>query len=415
MTFSRLRHIAFFLVLLFAHGIAPAWSTPPSHWISSWTAVPDSPGPALQAQTIRQIVRTSVGGTQLRVRLSNLFGDAPLAIGAAHLALRDSGAAIRPGSGGALTFGKAKSVLIPPGESILSDPLTIEVAPLQELALSMFLPAGTGRSTIHGAGMQTAYLVPGDDLSQAKVLPSATTDDSRYFVTDVEVAANREDGTLVVVGDSIADGIGSTEDRNARWPDVLAQQLQRGGESPRIGVANAGIAGNRILRDAAKPFVGPSTLARFERDALAKPGVRWIILAQGINDIVASDMLADKQQHASVEELINAMRSLVRRARERGVRVWAATLMPYGGVRKPFVHSAEGEAKRQAVNAWIRDSGEFDAVLDFDLLMRDRERPDRLLHAFDSGDHLHPNDAGYVAMAATAHALIEQEVLRAGH
>jgi lysophospholipase L1-like esterase len=384
------------LILLFI--APPAWPAASPNWVSTWTAAPDSAGPALPPQTIRQIVRTSVGGSQLRVRLSNLFGTAPLTIQDVHIAVRDVGAAIRPGSGHALTFNGAAAVTVPQGESVLSDAAGMDVAALQELAVSMVLPAGAATSTIHGAGMQTAYLAPGAD-SSALAFPTGSTDDSRYFLTDVEVATAAGTQALVVVGDSIADGIGSTQDRNARWPDLLAQ-LQ-----PAVAVANAGIAGNRILRDGVKPFVGPSTLARFERDALDKPGVRWIVLAQGINDIVASDMLKAPAQQASGEQIIEGMRTLVRRAHARGVKAWGATLLPFGGVRAPFVHSAAGEGKRQAVNAWIRTSGEFDAVLDFDRLMRDPARPDRLRAEFDSGDHLHPNDAGYRAMAEAANVL----------
>jgi lysophospholipase L1-like esterase len=394
MKLFRLLRLALVLLL-----IAPAgWAAMPVQWVSTWAAAPDSAGPALPAQTIRQIVRTSAGGSQVRVRLSNLFGTAPLTIDKVHIAVRDSGAAIRPGSGHALTFNGAASVTIPTGESVLSDAAGMDVAALQELAVSMVLPAGAGVSTIHGAGMQTAYLAPGAD-SSALAFPAGTTDDSRYFLTGVEVAAAPGTPAIVVVGDSIADGIGSTPDRNARWPDVLAQ-LQ-----PAVAVANAGIAGNRILRDGAKPFVGPSTLARFERDALDQPGVRWIVLAHGINDIVASDMLREPAQHASSEQIIEGMRTLVRRAHARGVKVWGATLLPFGGVKAPLVHSVAGEAKRQAVNAWMRASGEFDVVLDADLLMRDPAQPERLRVEFDSGDHLHPNDAGHRAMAEAANVL----------
>lgn len=393
---KRFRLLRLALLLLLA--VPAAWAATPVHWVSTWTASPDSAGPALPPQTIRQIVRTSAGGTQVRVRLSNLFGTAPLTVDKVHVAVRDAGAAIRPGSGHALTFDGASSVTIPPGESVLSDAAGMDVAALQELAVSMTLPAGADASTLHGAGMQTAYLAPGAD-SAAIVFPAGPTDDSRYFLTDVEVAAAPGTPAIVIVGDSITDGIGSTEDRNARWPDVLAQ-LQ-----PAVAVANAGIAGNRILRDAARPFVGPGTLARFERDALDKPGVRWIVLAQGINDIVASDMLKDPAQQASAAEIVEGLRTLVRRVHARGVKVWGATLMPFAGVKAPFVHSAAGEAKRQAVNAWIRTAGEFDAVLDADRLMRDPARPDRLQARFDSGDHLHPNDAGYRAMGEAASAL----------
>ena len=397
MKLSPLQRIAFVLLLV----ATPAWPAVPTHWVSTWTAPPDSAGPALPAQTIRQVVRTSAGGSRVQVRLSNLFGTTPLMIGSARIAVRDSGASIRTGSDRALTFGGAASVAIAPGASVLSDATGMDVAALQELAVSIHLPAGSGPSTLHGAGMQTAYIAAGQDSSRAVTLAAGSTDDSRYFLTDVEVEADAGTQALVVVGDSIADGIGSTQDRHTRWPDALAESLKH----VPVAVINAGIAGNRLLNDGARPFVGPSTLARFERDALAKPGVRWVVLAQGINDIVASDMLADPAQQVSAEQLIDGMRSLIRRAHDKGVRIWGATLLPLGGVKRPFIHSAAGEAKRQTVNAWIRGSGEFDAVLDVDRLMRDPAQPDRLLPRFDSGDHLHPNDAGYRAMAAAAGAL----------
>lgn len=402
MNLCQLLRLALVLLL-----IAPvAWSaTPatPAHWVSTWTAPPDSAGPPLQAGTIRQVVRTSAGGAQVRIRLSNLFGTSKLFIGNAHIAVYDTGANIRSGSSHALTFKGSSSIAIPTGESVLSDAVDMNVAALQELTVSLYLPAGSGTSTLHGAGMRTAYLASADN-SRAIAFPAGTTDDSRYFLTDVEVAADAGTSAFVVVGDSIADGIGSTPDRNARWPDLLAQTL------PGVAVVNAGIAGNRMLRGAAKPFVGAGTLDRFERDALSKPGVGWILLAQGINDIVASDMLKDPAQQASTEELIEGMRSLIRRAHERGVKVWGATLLPLRGVKPPFIHSVAGEAKRQAVNRWIRGSGEFDAVIDFDQLMRDPGQPDRLLARFDSGDHLHPNDAGYQVMAEATSAMWKKKL-----
>jgi lysophospholipase L1-like esterase len=405
MKLSRLLRIALVPLVIAAHGMslaAPTASTMPASWVGTWTAPPDSAGPALKPGTVRQIVRSSAGGSRVRIRLSNLFGSAPLTIDNAGIAVRSSGADIRAGSDHALTFKGSPAVTIAPGQAVLSDDIRMDVAPLQELAVSLYLPAGAARSTVHGVGMQTAYIAPGSDSSRAAVFPPASRDDSRYFLTDVEVAAEAGARAIAVVGDSIADGVGSTLDRNARWPDVLAEKLGQGSAHPPVAVLNAGIAGNRILNDAAEPFVGPSVLSRFERDALDKPGVRWIVLAQGINDITASDMLKDPAQHVSADQVIGGMRSLIQRAHGRGLKVWGATLLPLAGVEPPFIHSAEGEAKRQAINAWIRTSGEFDAVFDADQLMRDPAQPNRLLPRFDSGDHLHPNDAGYQVMAQAA-------------
>lgn len=403
MNAPRPQRLVFALLLLAAHAI-PVAAAAPGPWVATWMAAPDSSGAPLPPGTIRQVVRTSAGGTRVRIRLSNLFGAAPLAIGGARLAVHERDAAIRPGSSRALTFGGAAAVTIAKGESVVSDAVDMAVAPLQELALSLFLPDGAQVPTLHGAALQTAYLAAGDK-ADAGVFPAGSRGDSRYFLTDVEVEAAAGTGTIVVVGDSIADGIGSTQDANARWPDVLAQGLRQAGARPAVAVVNAGIAGNRLLRDGAKPFVGPATLARFERDALSKPGVRLVVLAHGLNDIVAADMLAAPEQQASAGQIIDGMRRLIAQAHAAGVRIWGATLAPLGGVEAPFVHSGAGEAKRRAVNAWIRDGGEFDAVLDFDELLRDAARPDRLLARFDSGDHLHPNDAGYRAMGEAASAL----------
>jgi lysophospholipase L1-like esterase len=391
------------LALTLAGSWASARSATRPDWVTTWTASPDSAGPALPAQTIRQIVRTSVGGGSVRVRLSNLHGTGAVSIGAAHVALRVSGSAIEPGSDRALTFNGKPAVTIAAGDSALSDALDMQVAPLRELAVSLYLPAGAGTSTIHGAGMQTAYIVRGAEATAAINFAGTETDDSRYFLTDVEVTFGANAHAIVVVGDSIADGIGSKDDANARWPDLLAERLTKSS----IAVVNAGIAGNRLLNGPSKPFVGPSALARFQRDALDKPGVRWIVLHEGINDISAGDMLASPAEQVSARQIIAGMQTLIRLAHEQGVRVCGGTLLPYGGVGKPFVHSEAAEAKRQEVNAWIRGSGEFDAVVDFDKVLRDPERPSRLLAAFDSGDHLHPNDRGYRAMAEAAAAVLD--------
>jgi lysophospholipase L1-like esterase len=391
------------LALTLAGSWTPALSATSSNWVTTWTAAPDSAGPALQPQTIRQIVRTSVGGGSVRIRLSNLHGTGAVSIGAAHVALRAAGSAIEPGSDRALTFNGHPAVTIAGGDSVLSDALDMDVAPLRELTVTLYLPAGAATSTIHGAGMQTAYIMRGVDATAATSFTGAETDDSRFFLTDVEVASGRTAHAIVVVGDSIADGIGSKDDANARWPDLLAERLTQSS----IAVVNAGIAGNRLLNGPSKPFVGPSALARFQRDALDKPGVRWIVLHEGINDISAGDMLAAPAGQVSAPQIIEGMRTLIRLAHERGMKICAGTLLPYGGVGKPFVHSEAAEAKRQEVNAWIRGSGAFDAVVDFDKALRDPERPSRLLAAFDSGDHLHPNDRGYRAMAEAAAAVLD--------
>jgi lysophospholipase L1-like esterase len=227
----------------------------------------------------------------------------------------------------------------------------------------------------------------------------------------VEVAAAADARTIVVIGDSITDGVGSALDANRRWPDALAERLQADPALASIAVVNSGIAGNRLLNDASAPFVGPSMLSRFERDALSKPGVRWILLLTGSNDISAADMLDTQRDKVSAQQIIAGMQQLIARAHAAGIKVYGATVLPKAGVRKPFVHTPEAQAKRNDLNAWIRSSGAFDAVVDFAQLMGDPARPDYLASAYDSGDHLHPNDAGYKAMAAAIDLRVFRETV----
>lgn len=398
---SPLKCAAAGVLLLLAAAIAPAQSiAKDAHWVAAWAAAMDSPGPALPAQTLRQIVRPSIAGSSVRIRLSNLFGTAPLTLGAVHLARRADGSAIQPASDHVVTFGGKPVVTLAKGDAVLSDPVALPVAAFEELAISVYLPHGAATSTIHSVGNQTVYIVPARDMTAAAALPAGDTDDSRYFLSDVEVAAGADARVIVALGDSITDGVGSTEERNARWPDALAARLQADPKLAAIAVVNAGVAGNRILNDADKPYRGPSTLNRFDRDALDKPGIRWIVLLQGGNDISAGEVLTSAKAKVSAEQIIQGMKTLIERAHAKGVKVIGATLLPKGGTTFPKAPSPAAEAKRQAVNAWIRGGGAFDAVVDFERVMRDPAQPDRLLPAYDSGDHLHPNDDGYRAMAA---------------
>jgi lysophospholipase L1-like esterase len=383
--------------LLLSSTLASAAAAPDEGWRTAFASAPDSDGPALPAQTLRQVVRTSAGGTRVRIRLSNQFGTAPLTIGAARLGLSAGGSRVAPGSDRTLSFGGRPTVTIAPGAGALSDPVDLAVGARQPLAVSLYLPGKVEVSTIHGAALQTAYLNAPGDATTAADFPSAATDDSRYFLSDVEVMGPDQGRTLAIVGDSIADGIGAGNDRDARWPNALAARLQGDPALASIGVANGGIAGNRLLHDGAAPFVGPSALARFERDALDKPGVRWILVHEGVNDIAATQMLAAPAQHVSAEQIEAGLRTLADRAHARGVRIWAGTLMPLAGTKR--FYSAAAERQRQAVNAWIRTAGVFDAVVDFDAALRDPLEPARLNPAYDSGDHLHPNEAGYRLMA----------------
>jgi lysophospholipase L1-like esterase len=399
-TLRSRRQTALMVLLLAMPGDAgTAFSAPPSGWVAAWGASPDSAGPSLSEKTVRQICRLSIGGSHIRIRLSNLFGARPLSIGSARVALHAGGPAIQPGTARALTFDGRANVAIPKGGSVVSDSIEFPAKALAQIAISIHVRDDGGASTIHGTALQTAYITRGD-ATEATVFPAGETDNSRYFLTDVEVAALPGARLVVVLGDSITDGVGSTEDRNARWPDALATRLQADPSLGSVAVVNAGISGNRILNDGRRPFIGPSSLSRFDRDVLEKPGLRFVILLQGSNDISAADMLTTPEDQVSARQIIDGMKALIAKAHTKGIRIFGATLLPREGVGKPFVNSEAGRAKRLEVNDWIRTSGAFDAVLDFERVMTDPARPGHLRAAFDSGDHLHPNDAGYAAMAA---------------
>jgi lysophospholipase L1-like esterase len=267
---------------------------------------------------------------------------------------------------------------------------------LQKLAVSIYVPADARyhASTIHNAALATAYITETGDATAAVQYPRDEVSGNRFFLTDVEVAGPATKHTLVAFGDSITDGVGSKENANERWPDYLAARLQADAKLKSIGVANAGIGGNRILHD----DYGPSAPARFDRDALDKPGVRWIVLLEGINDIGGSGYAWELKDKIVAQQLIDGMKTLIARAHARHVKVYGATLTPYGGSGWPY-HSVAGEKTRQQVNAWIRSPGAFDGVVDFDKAVRDPAAPEKMLAAYDSGDHLHPNSAGYRAMA----------------
>ena len=403
-TCSRVARViaATVIVAAIAGSSAATWTLqgrPDAVWVAAWGAAPDSPGPSIAGSTVRQIVRTSVAGSRVRLRFSNLFGSGPITLGPVRVALQASAGAIQPSSDRAVTFGGARVVTVARGQDTLSDPVNLALPALAHLAVTVHVPEGAGASTIHGVGHQTAYFLRGD-ATTVPVFPAGDADASRHFLTGVEVEAGRGAGTVVVLGDSITDGVGSTPDRDARWPDALATRLQTHPSTASIAVVNAGIAGNRLLNDGKPPFVGPSALSRFERDALNTPGVRWIILLQGSNDVSAADMLTTPEDQVSAAQIIDGMKALVARARARGIRIYGGTMLPREGVQKPFVNTDAGREKRRAINAWIRTAGAFDGVIDFEHALRDPARPDRLHPAFDSGDHLHPNDAGYAAMAA---------------
>ena len=367
-----------------------------AHWVGTWATAPVSQAPNaavnINNQTLRQIVRISLGGHRVRVRVSNAFGTAPLVVGAAHIANRDLDERIVPGSGGPLTFSGNPNITIPAGAIAVSDPVELEARALSDLAIDLYVPGDTGATTSpltrHTGALQTNYVSSPGDFTGAAEFPVASTRASWFFLTGIEVSAGDDVGAIVALGDSITDGTRSTPDTNRRWPDALARRLMANHRA--MGVLNLGIAGNRVLRDGA----GPNAQSRYDRDVLTQTSATHLIVLEAINDIGFENF--DPTQAVSAADIIAGHRQLIARARARGLKVIGATLTPVEG---SAYFAPATEAKRQAVNAFIRTSGAYDEVVDFDLVTRDPTQPTRFLPAFDSGDHLHPSDAGYQAMA----------------
>ena len=389
------------------------WET--QQWATTWGSAPAGPpGPAellsFHDQTLRLIVHTSIGGSLVRVRISNEFGSVPLRIGAAHIALRRSGAEIAPGSDRVLTFGGQADFTIPVGAPAISDPVALEVPALSDLAVSLHLPGSGQANTVHAAASQSKYVSPQGDFTGAASLPIQRSITSWPFLTEVDVQLPVAKA-VVAFGDSITDGVSTTVDANHRWPDYLAARLQgtRGivaspapilpGLNRRLGVVNRGISGNRLLRTMPASVSGPAALSRFDRDVLATVGVQYAIVLLGINDIGLAGSFAPASEGVSAQELIAAYRQLISRAHLKGVRLFGGTLTPFEGTAYPGYYTPAKEQVRQAVNRWIRNSDEFDGVIDFDAAIRDPARPARMLPAYDSGDHLHPNDLGMLTLA----------------
>lgn len=383
----------------------------PANWVASWTASPQPTWgsdfafptniPALlRNRTVRQVARISLGGTRLRLVFSNAYGQKPLVIGGASVALTDRGPRIQTESLRTVTFGGRTSATIPAGAPLLSDPIDLPVPALAQVTVSVYLPVSTPTTTFHWDGRQTAWIAAGDQTAGATIdaqKTSTKTITTRTLLTGIEVQANQPASQVIaVIGDSITDGNGASVDADARWPDFLAARL----EPHDVAVINAGISGARLLSDE----MGVNALARFERDVLDQPGVRTAIVMLGINDISWPGTAFDpKGQPPSLESLEDGFRQLVAQARRRGVRVIGVTLTPFEGALHgtPLDNyfNADKDALRQSLNTWIRESGAFDAVLDFDLLAKDRKHPSRFNPALDSGDHLHPGDAGNRVLA----------------
>jgi lysophospholipase L1-like esterase len=342
-------------------------------------------------QTLRQIVHVSLGGDRVRVVLSNAFGTIPLEVGAAHIALRDKEAAIQTKSGRALTFGGRSSTFIAAGAVAISDPVALTLPAASDLAIDLYLPGDTAASTspltTHQGALQLNYISGEGNHAGEAVFADAATTQQWFFLSRVEVAASEQSGAVVAFGDSITDGTRSTPNTNNRWPDEFARRLAA--QKIPLGVLNQGIAGNRVLCDGA----GVSALARFDRDVLAQTGAKYVVVLESINDIG----IGRSNPIPSAEDLIAAHRQLIERAHAHGLRIYGATLTPFEGAA---YFSAEGEAKRQAVNQFIREGKAYDGVIDFDKAVRDPDAPSKIQQKYNPGDNLHMNDAGYQAMAA---------------
>jgi lysophospholipase L1-like esterase len=383
-------------------------------WIGTWAtaAQPAMPG-ALQNfrnQTLRLIVHTSAGGRKARIKISNTYGDQPLVIGGAHIARRTDGADIDPASDRTLKFGGQVTTTIPARSMVVSDPVDLDVPPLSDLAISLFLPKATDATTNHILAKQTSYVSPEtSDSCAVTKFPVAKKIRNWPFLTGVDVAAEPGAFAIVAFGSSLTDGDGSTTDTNGRYPDVLAERLQKAGRSwANISVLNEGIIGNRLLTDSpnqpGSPFgaaLGQSGLTRFDRDVLEQAGVKYIIVGLGINDIAFPGSLTPANEMLSAQDVIAGYRKLIARAHAKGVRIIGSTNPAFENsfLKDPPVtfYTPEKEAVRQKVNQWILTSSEFDGVIDFDEVVRDPSHPTRILPAYDSGDHLHPNNAGYGA------------------
>ena len=384
------------------------------HWVSTWASAqqltpfvnpawvppprPNEHSPILPApqrlanQTVRMIVRASVGGRQVRLQLSNAQGNAPLTIASTHIAVQSQGASIREGSDRAVTFGGQAGLKIPPGAIIVSDPVNLNVEPLAMLAVSLYVPGEVVQLTSHPLGLHTTYVASGD-VSDALSPQIASECNSYFWLAGIEVIAPAKTRTIVAFGDSITDGYSTTPNADRAWPSRLFERSRTLSSAAAWAIVNVGISGNRVLHDG----TGTSALARFDRDVLSRPGVGWIIFLEGINDISFPAIPgAPDEDHITADELISGYRKFIDKAHLHGIRVMGGTLLPWEGV---WTFTAAGEAIRQRVNQWIRTGGAFDGIVDFDAVTRDRAHPTRLRPEYDSGDHVHPNDAGNQAMA----------------
>ncbi|MDQ1293356.1 MAG: hypothetical protein QG608_1237 [Actinomycetota bacterium] len=394
----------------------PAGSRPAAPtWVGTWASVPTAVPPGnitvYEKQTIRQVVHASLGGDSIRVRLTNEFGEQPLVIGRVRVARHAEGAPgqeIVAGTDRPVTFSGSTSVTVPAGAPALSDPVPLSLPAGSDLAVSLYLPERTPVTTVHHYAQQLNVVASGD-VTREKALTATSTIDRWCFLSSVDVRTiRREAESVLAFGDSITDGVNTVQGANHRWPDLLAERFRSRADTSRLGVINEAITGNRLLHDPNPPsgsdaesyadFFGQSALRRFDRDISAQTGIGHVIVLLGINDIGQPGGPAPASEQVGAQEIVAAHRQLIARAHAQGLKIYGGTLTPFRDDTLGF-YSPQREADRQKVNRWIRTSGEYDAVIDFEAAVRDPRQPDRLLAAYDSGDHLHPNDAGMQAMA----------------
>jgi lysophospholipase L1-like esterase len=391
----KLAPLTIAFALLFSLSTAAFAATPlQPHWVGTWASAVTRQGEKdtnnYGNTTVRDFVRVSLGGNLIRLRLSNEYGATSLLLGGVHVALNGGGGKIKPETDHAVTFGGQPTVFIPPGAFVLSDPIAMSVPPLGELAVSIFLPEQTMPVlTFHALGNATTYHGKGNGLSAVE-LDTPTRSASWMLLCGVDVDAPGA-AAVVTLGDSITDGAHSTANKDQRWPDILANRLHADKATQNIAVLNEGISGNRILHDG----TGPAALARFDRDVLGQSGVKYLIILEGINDIGHTMAPRNAEDNTNAQQIIWGLQQLVTRAHIHGIKVYGATLTPYVGAK---YQDANGEQMRETVNQWIRTSGAFDAVIDFEKVTKDPAHPDQFLPAYESGDHLHPSDSGYSAM-----------------
>jgi len=404
---NRATHCVAICLLLFVPELVAA---SPNAWIATWATSPQSgtPDPRepllnIDNQTVRERVRASIGGSRIRLRFSNEFGSSPLLIGAATVAIPTNASTIKEESIRNVTFEGRNSIEIPAGAPVLSDPISLQLTPGAEISISIYFPSRLTTPTLHAFAFKHAVVSQHGDFTHERKIDPAALSTASILVTAVLVPAQPSNPLVVAFGDSISDGDGSTVDADNNYPNNLIRRIAKTSNGSTLAVVNEGIVGNRLLRDS--EIFGVSALARFDRDALVLPGVTHIVLLEGINDIgfVGAKMdgqyLADPAETRSAQDIIDAYRQLISRAHARGIKVIGATITPCEGVDIPGYYSDAKETVRETINKWIRTGGAFDGMIDFDAVVRDPDHPTRLLPKFASKDHLHPNDAGYKAMA----------------